>query len=929
MKECFKCSSCFGDHNDLCDVDGTPLKVTIDGLPFVADRYRIDRRIGTTLSGASYLGYDLEQKRKVVLKTILFSHIASNPDTKSIFYEEVGASALIVHPNVARIYDFGESGSGYLYIVYELIEGVSLSKILKDEGAFDIDRGVRLIRQICDAIAVAHKRAKVHRNLKPSNIMVINQELGDSYEEGVKVFDFGLSKIEISDPELFKKEGYGYLPPEYYEKAEVDERTDVYSVGILLYHMLTGSLPYIAPKDNGKVSKHSLLPPRTIRPELPQFLEDLIVQAIEEKPEDRFQSIAAFSKPLHQPPPFYSNRTIGAKRVTPDINQPVNRTREISSSNLNQKRQPDFNLDSTSNLQPLSVLAAEITYSLPSNNQSSDIAKHLSVTRSSTNKITSYDTQPLMEMRLLEAESDFVESDQVPKETPLFASAPTIEHPSIAEDSMLTNTTEEPKLEESRCEKETVGMPELENVDLLQQTQPLCPEEEQQKKETGSEEVVNEDVDSSPVEKYSLPVLTTEKLAEKIAEQVAERIAGIAPTELYPKEEEIAAVRMKTEQKQKLADFSESDYFVVNSLTHSESGPLTTTTSGGFSLSKSNRRKLPPPPPHEDRPEHYQRKETSKLRVSEQLEISSKPTTETTDINKESSLTAQQQERWQKVIKPISNSDLPLPKWPFDQNNKDFGIIAGQPVIFESLNKADEIKLGLKPSTFSLAQVIYIFCDRVLPPKQLKQYRREMHNFFIVEREALAALLMVVSIMSLRKRNALKISPAVSLVPLLRKKLAIDENEKFVLQLVNGTVKPADTLERAILESMAKLNACSLQGLYLGFFEASKRRELPVAVSDFISDIVANELVGFRLMERRTRPLDSLKPGESVFTYRAIEDELTKLAPHFEEVPKFVSSLKQDSLVSIGAKKIELFEYLFDYFKEVFILNSQIFGEPA
>ncbi len=215
----------------------------------VADRYTIVSLLGQGGMGRVYVADQQmgSTKRRLALKMLLPEH-ASNPEIVARFFRECEIASLVEHPNVVRIYDFGETG-GVLYIAMELVPGRSLASILANEGPLPLERALPILSQVCRGVAAAHDRGIVHRDLKPDNIMVVSHPGEPDF---VKVLDFGIAKMVAggSRPELTRLgEVLGsppYMSPEQLMGEEVDARTDVYALGIVAYETLTGTTPFHA-----------------------------------------------------------------------------------------------------------------------------------------------------------------------------------------------------------------------------------------------------------------------------------------------------------------------------------------------------------------------------------------------------------------------------------------------------------------------------------------------------------------------------------------------------------------------------------------------------------------------------------------------------------------------------------------------------------
>jgi hypothetical protein len=262
----------------------------------IANRYRIDALIGTGAVGAVYRASHVELPRTFALK-VLHPHFRADPHLLASFRTEARAASLLDHPNVTIVHDFGEEPDGLVYIVMEYLNGASLQALLDEQRRVEPRRAVELMVQVCAALAAAHERGIVHRDIKPDNIMLVR---GRDDEGGpvelVKVCDFGIAALEAAPDASTGAWAAGtpeYMAPEQ-AQGRSDARTDVYACGIVLYEMLTGRPPFVGDSPASTLSKHLNEPPRRpseLIPGLSPQLEALILRAIDKAPERRFSSM--------------------------------------------------------------------------------------------------------------------------------------------------------------------------------------------------------------------------------------------------------------------------------------------------------------------------------------------------------------------------------------------------------------------------------------------------------------------------------------------------------------------------------------------------------------------------------------------------------------------------------------------------------------
>ena len=252
-------------------------------------RYRILRRLGSGGMANVYLAEDEELGRRVAIKILNDRH-ASDDSFVERFRREAKNAAGLSHPNIVSIYDRGEAEGTY-YIAMEYLEGRSLKDRIVAEGPLPIPAAIEATRQILRALSFAHRGGIVHRDVKPHNVLLAQ----DSAERRYKVTDFGISRTSASQmTEAGSIVGTAqYLSPEQARGAPVDQRSDIYSVGIVLYELLTGQLPFtgetpleIAMKHLSEIPK----PPSALRPEISPDLDMVVLRALAKDPDERFDS---------------------------------------------------------------------------------------------------------------------------------------------------------------------------------------------------------------------------------------------------------------------------------------------------------------------------------------------------------------------------------------------------------------------------------------------------------------------------------------------------------------------------------------------------------------------------------------------------------------------------------------------------------------
>ena len=277
-----------------------------DNLPSMIGRvidrkYRLDAKIGFGGMGDVYRASRLLIDDQVAIKFLHAAHV-SDPQAGERFRREAQAAARLKHPNVVSIYDFGVTGDGLVYLVMELVEGQSLRQIIKQHGSLSPATVNEITNQVCSALQVAHQHDVVHRDLKPDNIMVNFTIAGLR----VKVLDFGIAKLRDLATNNLTVTGNvmgtpHYMSPEQCLGEEIDSRSDIYSVGVVIYQMLTGSLPFNSSQSTAVVMQHvNKEPPslRSINLSISPAVEATVLRALAKRREDRPQTADAFAREL-------------------------------------------------------------------------------------------------------------------------------------------------------------------------------------------------------------------------------------------------------------------------------------------------------------------------------------------------------------------------------------------------------------------------------------------------------------------------------------------------------------------------------------------------------------------------------------------------------------------------------------------------------
>ena len=276
----------------------------MDVPQIIAGRFRIECEIGTGGMGTVYRATHLGLERPVAVK-IIKPEYASDPDVADRFMREARTMARLRHPHAAMIFDAGNLPDGRHFIIMEFVEGRTLSEALEEEGRFSPERAVHIAADICDVLAEAHAIGIVHRDLKPSNIML--------NERGVCVLDFGVAKVLATSADATHTHattGSGvivgtprYMSPEQCLGQKIGARSDLYSLGVLLYEMLTGRPPFTDPLASAVLVKQATaLPPPLpkLRHDVPRALSLAVHTLLAKRPDDRPANARAAQKMLEK-----------------------------------------------------------------------------------------------------------------------------------------------------------------------------------------------------------------------------------------------------------------------------------------------------------------------------------------------------------------------------------------------------------------------------------------------------------------------------------------------------------------------------------------------------------------------------------------------------------------------------------------------------
>jgi serine/threonine-protein kinase len=324
MRTCPQCQRTYSDEVEFCSRDGARLQVSTTDTEAhlaagLARRFRIVRRLGAGGMGTVFLAEQIAVGNRPVALKVLLRKLLDDPEFLMRFQNEAASTGRIHHANVVTIYESGQSDDGSPYIAMEYLEGETLRQALKTRGALPVAECVEIIQQVARGLNAAHKLGTIHRDLKPDNIFLTPaEEVGEASGLPtvparppvlVKIVDFGIAKLRESAAHTLTGTVLGTPAYMSFEQAsgmrsdELDARSDIYSLGVVVYEMLTGRVPFHSDTPLGYVRKHLTEEPppfRAVKPDLPALpqLEKVVLKALRKDRDQRCASALEFAREL-------------------------------------------------------------------------------------------------------------------------------------------------------------------------------------------------------------------------------------------------------------------------------------------------------------------------------------------------------------------------------------------------------------------------------------------------------------------------------------------------------------------------------------------------------------------------------------------------------------------------------------------------------
>ncbi|MCA9693056.1 MAG: serine/threonine-protein kinase [Nannocystaceae bacterium] len=297
------------------------------------DRYRVVRRLGEGGMGTVYLAEHVTIKKRCAIK-VLSQEYANKADLIDRFLQEARAASMIAHENVVEITDFGKTNDNSVFFVMEYLAGEDLSRTLAREGPLSWARVRGMALQICRALGAAHDKGIIHRDMKPENCFRVERSTTRDF---IKVLDFGIAKVTTEDGDGGKgltKTGmiFGtpeYMSPEQAQGIRVDHRADIYAVGVIMYELLTGQVPFTADSFMGILTQHMFeapKSPRAIQASIPDEVERIILKAMQKDRDLRFQDMRAFITAIEA----VGTGTGGVEVIAETLSRPPEAGKEMS-----------------------------------------------------------------------------------------------------------------------------------------------------------------------------------------------------------------------------------------------------------------------------------------------------------------------------------------------------------------------------------------------------------------------------------------------------------------------------------------------------------------------------------------------------------------------------------------------------------------------
>jgi eukaryotic-like serine/threonine-protein kinase len=892
MKECPVCHVCFGDHMQICDNDQTILIEVLPGLPVISEKYRLDRKIGIGTVGMVFQATVIQTGLVVAVKVVSPILLNVDPSLVDRFLSLIKGFAALDHVNIIKIIDCGYFNSALLYFVMDYFPGTNLANILIEEKQLSIEKTLLIMSKVCEAVANANRSGIYHLDLKPSNILVRE---GDDGQLIVKVTDFGIARLKTttlitklspSQRDLVLGKPYYSAPEIFNSNEQIDARSEVYSIGAVLYHLLTGKPPFTGGSYPMLKMQHMGVTPNPLkefRPDIPPTLESIIIKALEKRTTQRHSSVIALaiqlsaqlakhreflaSQPsstlptLPSPPePFYS-----------DDPTPVPITgRAFSLQNNQETVSALLPMSNSDNSRTEPMISAEISISDLINDMDKNTLPALP---DLPEPFYSNDpTPPPMAGKNITSVMT-MDKDTLPKlpepSEPFYSNNPTLQ-PLISKNTAPVTEMDKDTLSKLP-DPETFYDDDPTPVPLSSQAFSLI------------DEMAKDTIPVIPTDSKRYPVVKSLESVEVVEKELSltDELDRAFPSVSFTEESfDDPTPNPNTDTIYSNAQFSFSEKQKIIALSTSSTSQTSIDTSAWF----NNESEVVITKPlvsesfaieaiGQQEPDYIENREAERVQIIEQMSVGQENSS----------------------IENFSISEFL--KFPTTTNNK----------------------APAQVTELSPACIVYLFVEQFLPSVLSGQRSRKMHNNFATERERLAAMLLTVALFSLSSRRAIEIIVGSNTQ---KKQIALNNrNDGLIIKALNLDLPPLDILECKITDSLKRTNSTRFYNIFLHIAQTSVASTEKEAICEIVADSIADELTVRKLLQskRRSRMLES---GESAIDYELASD-LTPYQNQANAITNWIQVLQRQATLELSGKPVQPFIYILKYYTDLFRHNSK------
>jgi len=888
MKECPVCHVCFGDHMRICDNDQTVLIELLPGLPVISEKYRLDRKIGIGTVGMVFQATVIQTGLVVAVKVISPILLSVDPSLVDRFLSLIKDFAALEHVNIIKILDCGYVNSALLYFVMDYFPGNNLANILLEEKQLSIEKTLVIMSKVCEALANANRSGVYHLDLKPSNILVRE---GDDGQLIVKVVDFGIARLKTtslitklapSQRDLVLGKPYYSAPEMFNSNEQIDARSEVYSIGAVLYHLLTGKPPFTGGSYPMLKMQHMGVTPNPLkefRPDIPPTLESIIIKALEKRTAQRHSSVIALtiqlSAQLAKHREFLASQPSSTLPTMPSPPEPFYSDQPTPVPITGRAFSLQNNQETVSALLPVSDSDNSRTEPM--------VSSEISI----SGLINGMDKNTLP--ALPELPGPFYSNDPTPPPITSKRTSPVIEMDKDA----LPNKRTSPVIEmdkDALPNKRTAPVTEMDKDTL-----PKLPDPE-----------IFYDDDPTPI-----PISSqTFSLIDEMDEMAKDTIPVI-PTDSkrYPVVKSFESVEV-VEKELSLTDELDKAFpsvsFAEELFDDPTPNPNTDTIYSNAQFSFSEKQKIASLPTSSTSQTSI---DTSAWFSNESEVVITKP------LVSESFAIGAIGQQEPDYVENREVERVQIIEMDASQENSSVENFS----ISEFLKFPTTTKTPIQITELSPTCIVYLFVQQFLPSVLSGQRSRKMHNNFATERERLAAMLLTVALFSLSCRGAIEIAVGSNTQ---KKQIALNNrNDGLIVRAVNLDLPPLDILECKITDSLKRTNITRFYNIFLHIAQTSVASREKEAICEIVADSIADELTVRKLLQskRRSRMLES---GESAIDYELVSD-LTPYQNQASAVTDWIQALQRQATLELSGKPVQPFIYILKYYTDLFRHNSK------